>query len=55
MDTLYQKLNKKLDAIQGHKPVNHNKETMKHIPHMNSKLSTNKTQSGTSKHLKHTV
>jgi len=33
MDTLYQKLNKKLDALQGHKLVNHNKETMKHTFH----------------------
>jgi hypothetical protein len=24
IDTLYEKLNKKLDALQGHKPVNHN-------------------------------
>ena len=54
MDTLYQKLNKKLDALQGHKPVNHNKETMKHKFHTQIvNFSAYKTQSGTSKHLKH--
>jgi hypothetical protein len=30
MDSLNQKLNKKLDSLQGHKPfIRHNKETMK--------------------------
>jgi hypothetical protein len=33
MDTLYQTLNKKLDALRGHKPVNHNKETIKNTLH----------------------
>jgi len=33
MDTLHQKLKKRLDALQEHKPVNHNKETTKHTFH----------------------
>jgi len=33
MDTLRQKRNKKLDALQEHIPVNHNKDTTKHTFH----------------------
>ena len=50
MDSQYQKLNKRLEALQGLKPyINDDKET--HIPYTTSKRHTNRTRLGTIEHL----